>query len=112
MKLTKTQLLNHFEIVCKDRISTLIEDSGRYVNCICDIKEESCEECSFWEDGIKNYQLHLEDIADTRSQLKPKDERIACDECGYVNSDEEWNNEPDDSDADAQWLDNAYGTNY
>ena len=88
MKLTKTQLLNHFEIVCKDRISTLIEYSGRGINCICDIKKESCEDCRFWADGIKNYQLHLEDIADTRSQLKPKDERIACDECGFSSADE------------------------
>ena len=36
---------------------------------------------------------------------------VIAEEFGYVNSDEKWNNEPDDSDADAQWLDNAYGTN-
>ena len=30
---------------------------------------------------------------------------------GYVNADTEWNNEPDDDNADAQWLENAYGSN-
>jgi len=36
---------------------------------------------------------------------------IIAEELGYVNADDEWNNEPDDDTADAQWLENAYGSN-
>lgn len=66
MYLNKKELLNHFEVVCKDRISTLIEDSCRGMNCNCDIEKESCNECVFWADGVRNYQLYLGDIAETR----------------------------------------------
>ena len=66
MYLNKKELLRHFEIVCKDRISTLIEDSCRGMNCNCDIEKESCNECVFWADGVRNYQLYLGDIAETR----------------------------------------------
>lgn len=66
MYLNKKDLLGHFEIVCKDRISTLIEDSCRGMNCNCDIEKESCNECVFWADGVRNYQLYLGDIAETR----------------------------------------------
>lgn len=53
----------------------------------------------------RGFKDHHHDILNTFCQ-------VIAEEFGYVNSDEEWNNEPDDSDADAQWLDNAYGTNY
>ena len=68
MYFTKKDLLGHFEIVCKDRISTLIEDSCRGMNCNCDIEKESCNECVFWADGVRNYQLYLGDIKETRER--------------------------------------------
>jgi len=66
MILTKEKLLFHFETVCRDRISTLIEDSGRGINCNCNIEVDSCEECSFWAEGVRNYQLYLDDIKETK----------------------------------------------
>jgi|TARA_R100000084_G_scaffold109205_1_gene74786 hypothetical protein len=61
-------ILNHYSIACNDRIETLIEDSCRGMNCNCDIKQESCTECDFWADGVKNYQICLQDIKDFKNR--------------------------------------------
>ncbi len=67
MYLNKKELLNHFEIACNSRIETLVEEHGK-INCSCDIRIENCDECTYWADGVKNYQLYLEDIEETRKK--------------------------------------------
>lgn len=57
-------ILRHYTIACQDRINTLMEEKG--LDCMCDIRNQSCDDCQFWRDGVKNYQYCLQDIKDFR----------------------------------------------
>lgn len=59
-------LLRHYSIACSDRINTLIEEYDSF--CSCDIRIEGCDNCSYWRDGVLNYQLCLKDIEEFKEK--------------------------------------------
>ena len=97
------------------------DDSNNWVECIIG-GGSIVVDCHLWTNTIINHEYKIViDIYDT--YVDPDDDhRITDTASDHVSIDlfdsndayaeyKGWNDEPDDSDADAQWLENAYGPN-